>query len=95
MPVEATGFEGVPDAGDPLQVVEDEKGARGVSTKRQELKRFENAKNVKKITLDNLYDSIHDGEIQELKVIIKGDVQRLCRSGTLQPRKTFYQGSTA
>ncbi|MDR1211285.1 MAG: translation initiation factor IF-2 [Spirochaetaceae bacterium] len=75
MPVEVLGFEGIPDAGDPLQVVDDEKTARGISSKRQELKRFEVAKNVRKITLDNLYDTINDGEIQELKVIIKGDVQ--------------------
>lgn len=75
MPVEVLGFEGIPNAGDPLQVVEDEKVARAISAKRQELKRFEDAKNIKKITLDNLYDTINDGEIQELKVIIKGDVQ--------------------
>jgi translation initiation factor IF-2 len=75
MPVEVLGFEGIPDAGDPLQVVEDEKLARSISSKRHELKRFEDAKNVKKITLDNLYDTITDGEIQELKVIIKSDVQ--------------------
>jgi translation initiation factor IF-2 len=75
MPVEVLGFEGIPDAGDPLQVVEDERTARGISAKRQELKRFENAKNIKKITLDNLYDTISDGAIQELKVIIKSDVQ--------------------
>ncbi|MDR0525203.1 MAG: translation initiation factor IF-2 [Spirochaetaceae bacterium] len=75
MPVEVLGFEGTPNAGDPLQVVEDEKVARGISSKRQELKRFEDAKNVKKITLDNLYDTISDGAIQELKVIIKADVQ--------------------
>jgi translation initiation factor IF-2 len=75
MPVEVLGFEGIPNAGDPLQVVEDERTARGFSAKRQELKRFEDAKNIRKITLDNLYDTISDGEIQELKVIIKGDVQ--------------------
>jgi translation initiation factor IF-2 len=75
MPVEVIGFEGVPNAGDPLQVVEDEKVARGFSSKRQELKRFEDAKNVRKITLDNLRETINDGAIQELKVIIKADVQ--------------------
>ena len=75
MPIEVVGFEGIPNAGDPLQVVEDEKTARGISAKRQELKRFEDAKNTKKITLDNLYDTISDGAIQELKVIIKADVQ--------------------
>jgi translation initiation factor IF-2 len=75
MPVEVLGFEGIPDAGDPIHVVEDERIARGISAKRQELKRFEDAKNIKKITLDNLYDTINDGAIQELKVIIKSDVQ--------------------
>jgi translation initiation factor IF-2 len=75
MPVEVLGFEGIPNAGDPLQVVADEKVARGISAKRQELKRFEDAKNVRKITLDNLYDTINDGAVQELKVIIKSDVQ--------------------
>jgi translation initiation factor IF-2 len=75
MPVEVLGFEGIPNAGDPLQVVDDEKVAREFSSKRQELKRFEDAKNVRKITLDNLYDTISDGAIQELKVIIKADVQ--------------------
>ncbi|GHV73602.1 hypothetical protein AGMMS49940_09040 [Spirochaetia bacterium] len=75
MPVEVLGFEGIPDAGDPLQVVEDEKVARGISAKRQELKRFESSKNLVKVTLDNLSDTINAGAIQELKVIIKSDVQ--------------------
>jgi translation initiation factor IF-2 len=75
MPVEVLGFEGIPNAGDPLQAVEDEKVAREFSSKRQELKRFEDAKNVRKITMDNLHDMISDGAIQELKVIIKADVQ--------------------
>ena len=75
MPVEVLGFEGIPNAGDPLQVVDDERSARGVSAKRQELKRFEDAKNIRKITLDNLHQTISDGAIQELKIIIKADVQ--------------------
>ena len=75
MPIEVLGFEGIPNAGDPLQVVDDEKTARSVSIKRQELKRFEDAKNIRKITLDNLHDTITEGAIQELKVIIKADVQ--------------------
>ncbi len=74
MPVEILGFTGIPQAGDPFQVTENEKYARQVGDKRQELKKVEEARNVKKITLDNLYDSIQEGEVQELKVIIKGDV---------------------
>ena len=75
MPVEILGLEGMPNAGDPFQVTESERHARQISSKRLELKRFENSRNVKKVTLDNLYDTIHDGEVMELKVIIKGDVQ--------------------
>jgi translation initiation factor IF-2 len=75
MPIEVLGFEGIPNAGDPLQVVGDEKTARAISSKRQELKRFEDSKTVRKITLDNLHDTINEGAIQELKVIIKADVQ--------------------
>jgi translation initiation factor IF-2 len=74
MPVEILGFTGIPQAGDPFQVTESEKVARQVGDKRQELKKVEQARNVKKITLDNLYDSIQEGEVDELRVIIKGDV---------------------
>ena len=75
MPIEVLGFEGIPNAGDSLQVVTDEKVARSFAAKRQELKRFVDAKNIRKITLDNLHDTISEGTIQELKVIIKADVQ--------------------
>lgn len=74
-PVEVLGFEGLPNAGDPFEVVDEEKYARAISDKRQELKKYEEGKNVKKVTLDNLYETISAGEVQELKVIIKGDVQ--------------------
>jgi len=75
MPVEVIGFEGMPNAGDPFEAVEDEKFARAISDKRQELKKYEEAKNVKKVTLDNLYSTIKAGDVQELKVVIKSDVQ--------------------
>ena len=75
MPVEVLGMEEMPNAGDPFQVTENEKEARAISTKRQELKRFEDAKAVKKVTLDNLYSTIEQNEIKEFKVIIKADLQ--------------------
>lgn len=75
MPVEILGLEAMPNAGDPFQVTESEKEARAISSKRQELKRYEAAKAVKKVNLDNLYDTIEQGEVMELKVIIKADVQ--------------------
>ncbi len=74
MPVEILGFGGIPSSGAPFQVTENEKQSRQVAAKRQELERQGEASNVKKITLDNLFDSIQDGAIQEFKVIIKGDV---------------------
>ncbi len=73
-PVEILGFTGIPNAGAPFQVTENEKTARMVGEKRQELEKQGRADNLTKVTLDNLYDSIQEGEIQELKVIIKGDV---------------------
>ncbi|MCR4791060.1 MAG: translation initiation factor IF-2 [Treponemataceae bacterium] len=75
MPVEILGLESMPMAGDPFQVTDSEKTARAISTKRQELKRFEAAKAVKKVSLDNLYETIDAGEVTELKVVIKADVQ--------------------
>ncbi|MCK4517016.1 MAG: translation initiation factor IF-2, partial [Spirochaetaceae bacterium] len=74
MPVEVLGSTGVPEAGDPFQVTENEKLSRQIGDKRQELKKVEEARNVKKITLENLYDSIQEGEVDELNVVIKGDV---------------------
>ncbi len=74
-PVEVLGMEEMPNAGDPFQVTESEKDARAVSNKRQELKRSEAAKAVKKTTLESLYSDIADSEVKELKVIIKADLQ--------------------
>ncbi len=73
-PVEVLGITGIPSAGDPFQVVESEKYAKQIAQKRQELKRFEIAKKVKKVTLENLNEMIKEGEIQELNIIIKADV---------------------
>ena len=75
MPVEVLGIETMPNAGDPFQVTESEKDAREISAKRQELKRFEAAKAVKKVSLENFNETIRTSEIKELKVIIKADLQ--------------------
>lgn len=75
VPVEVLGIENMPNAGDPFQVTETEKDARAFAAKRQELKRFEDAKAFKKVTLDNLYSTIEQKEIKEFKVIIKADLQ--------------------
>jgi len=75
MPVEVLGIESMPNAGDPFQVTETEKDARMFAAKRQELKRFEDAKAVKRVNIDNLYTTIEQREVKELKLIIKADLQ--------------------
>jgi translation initiation factor IF-2 len=74
LPVEVIGFTSIPNAGDPFQVTDTEQTAKTIGSKRQELKKLEEMKSVKKVTLDNLYEQIKEGQIQELKVIIKADV---------------------
>ncbi len=74
LPVEVIGFTSIPNAGDPFQVTDSEQTAKTIGSKRQELKKQEEMKSVKKVTLDNLYEQIKEGQIQELKVIIKADV---------------------
>lgn len=74
-PVEVIGLTAVPSAGDPFQVCENEKQARQIGTKRQELERLNNANKFKKVTLETLNAAIKDGKVQELNIIIKGDVQ--------------------
>lgn len=75
-PVEITGFtEGTPKAGDPFQVTTDESMAKQVASKRQELNKLEEAKNVKKISLSNFMENLSNKDQKELRLIIKGDVQ--------------------
>jgi len=88
-PVEVLGMEEMPNAGDPFQVTESEKDARAISSKRQELKRYEAAKAVKKTTLESLYSDIADSEVKELKVIIKADLQ-----GSAEALKTSLEKLT-
>ena len=74
-PVEVIGLSDVPSAGDPFQVCENEKQARQIGTKRQELERMNQASKFKKVTLETLNAAIQEGEVKELNIIIKGDVQ--------------------
>ena len=75
MPIEITGLEGVPNAGDPFNATETEKEAKQIAAKRQELNKMEDAKMVKKVTLNELMSQAKEGEVQEIKIIIKADVQ--------------------
>ncbi|GAB6157588.1 translation initiation factor IF-2 [Desulfotomaculum varum] len=75
MPVEILGLSDVPEAGDILVVVADEKLAREVAEKRQLRKREEILKATAKISLDDLFKHIQEGQIKELPIILKADVQ--------------------
>lgn len=74
-PVEVIGFSDVPTSGDLFIVVEDEKRARQIALSRQQKQRLAEIAKTRKLTLDELYSKIKEGEIKELNVIIKGDVQ--------------------
>jgi len=74
-PVEITGLAEVPDAGDILIVVDDEKVAKQISDKRKEKYRQEHLQSGQKISLDDLFSQIQSGKVKELNLIVKADVQ--------------------
>lgn len=73
-PVSVLGFDGAPSAGDKFNVFEDEKDARAIATKRQQLQREQGVRTQKTVTLEELGRRIEVGEFKELNLIIKGDV---------------------
>ncbi|MBM4140805.1 MAG: translation initiation factor IF-2 [Nitrospira sp.] len=86
-PVEVIGFHEVPSAGDIFTVVEDEKRARQVAIARQQKQRLADMAKSRKLTLDEIYIKIKEGEIKELNIIIKGDVQ-----GSVEAIKDALEG---
>ncbi|HHY79561.1 MAG TPA: translation initiation factor IF-2 [Thermoanaerobacter sp.] len=75
MPVEVLGFSEVPEAGDNLIVVEDEKKARELAERRKELQKEMELKRKQKVSLEDLFSQIQEGSVKELNIIIKADVQ--------------------
>lgn len=74
-PVEITGLTEVPLAGDPFMVFEDERKARAIAERRAIKHRQSEIGANTRVTLDDLYNHIKEGEMKELNVIIKADVQ--------------------
>ncbi|SDM99141.1 translation initiation factor IF-2 [Paenibacillus sp. yr247] len=74
-PVEITGLTEVPQAGDPFLAYEDERKARDIAERRAVALRQSEMTANSRVTLDDLFKHIKDGEIKDLNVIIKGDVQ--------------------
>ena len=80
IPVEILGLSGVPLAGDTFAVVGDERKARRIALARQEKHRQETMLSQPRITLEALHQQIQRGEVKELRLILKGDVQ-----GSVEP----------
>ncbi len=74
-PVVVLGFTGVPEAGEPFFAVASEKDARTISEERQDKYRISKLGSHSHVSLDDLFQQIQEGDIKELNVIVKGDVQ--------------------
>jgi len=74
-PVEVLGFSEVPFAGDILNVAEVDKLSRQVAEERRDKQKAEQVKNIAKVSLDDLFSQIAEGQIKDLNLIVKADVQ--------------------
>ncbi len=89
-PVEIQGLSGVPQAGDEFTVVRDEKMSKSVSASRQLRARELELASTSKISLDKLFEQVKLGDVKELRVVLRSDVQ-----GTLEAfRKAIEELST-
>ncbi|MBR7132371.1 MAG: translation initiation factor IF-2 [Clostridia bacterium] len=75
VPVEITGLAETPNAGDVFDAVSDERLARQLVEQRKQKAKEELFNAKQKVTLDNLFESLSDGELKELNIIVKADVQ--------------------
>ena len=73
-PVQVLGFEEVPNAGDGFNVMKDEREARRIALQRSQLKREAEQRRFKHLTLDQIGQQISHGELQNLDIVVKGDV---------------------
>ena len=74
-PVEILGFSDVPAAGDLLQVLQDERRVRDISSERKEEQHAARLQSESTVTLEDFYERVQEGEVKELNIIIKADVQ--------------------
>jgi translation initiation factor IF-2 len=73
-PVQLTGLDGIPQAGENFIVMDSDREAREISLRRQQLKREQDFRQIRLTTLDDISAQIKDGQVRELAVIVKGDV---------------------
>jgi len=74
-PAEVLGLSGVPEAGEQFLVIDDEKKAKEICLKREELKKQKETQPVQRISLEDLYSQVKEGKVKELRIILKTDVQ--------------------
>jgi len=74
-PAQVLGFNAVPEAGDDFRSMPDERGARQIAQDRESRRRAADLVSRKTVTLEDLYEQAREGEISELNVILKADVQ--------------------
>ncbi|PHL84379.1 translation initiation factor IF-2 [Enterococcus faecium] len=91
-PVEITGLNDVPQAGDRFVVFEDEKTARAAGEERAKRAFLENRAATSRVTLDNLFESLKEGELKEVNVIIKADVQGSAEALAASLKKIDVEG---
>lgn len=91
-PVEITGLNNAPLAGDQFVVFEDEKTARSVGEAREKQLLSEQRAVTNRVTLDNLFSSLQEGELKEVNVIIKADVQGSTEALAASLRKIEVEG---
>ncbi len=73
-PVQVIGFSGTPQAGDTLVVLESEKETRDISQRRQQLRREQESRLMRHLTLDQISKEIKEGKLRQLNIIVKADV---------------------
>ena len=74
-PIELTGLSDVPQAGDHFAVFEDEKAARAAGEERAKRAQLIKRQNTRRVNLDNLFDTLKEGQTKSVNIIIKADVQ--------------------
>ena len=75
MPVVILGLNDVPNAGDTIYAVNDDKTAKAIADKNTEISREKRLSQTTKISLDNLFEKISEEDVKELNVVVKGDVK--------------------
>ncbi|MFZ8765150.1 translation initiation factor IF-2 [Enterococcus diestrammenae] len=91
-PVEITGLNDVPQAGDHFVVFEDEKTARAAGEERAKRALVEHRASSSRVTLDNLFESLKEGELKDVNVIIKADVQGSAEALAASLKKIDVEG---